>query len=150
MKKKSKRDYLPNASDNFWLIDETFLRIAEKEKKEGTRALSDPERVVGTIWHVYGIIGNGGLPYFFEFTFDVEEVARAYETLGMRKSASILRKAISKFPNSRRPKDFTKCMDFIAEHEEYFMSLSTKFWETQNDIEEILASYIKKHSDAFS
>ena len=53
-----------------------------------------------------------------------------------------MRKAILKFPNSRRPKDFKKCMDFIDEHEEYFMSLSTKFWETQNKIEEILASYM--------
>lgn len=148
--KKAKKEYSSNLSDNFKLIDETFLRIAEKENKQGTRALSDPEKVVGAIWHVYGIIGNGGIPYFFEFTFDVEEVAKAYEKLGMRKSASILRKAISKFPNSRRPKDFKECMEFIDEHEEYFMTLSTRFWETQNKIEEILASYIKKQPEAFS
>ena len=148
--KKSKRDYLPNVSANFWLIDETFARIVEKEKKKGARALSDPERVVGLIWHVYGIIGNGGLPYFFEFTFNVEEVALAYEALGMKKSASILRKAIAKFPNARRPADFKKFIEFINEHEVFFNSLSTRFWETQADIEEVLASYIRKHSDAFS
>ena len=45
----------------FEFIDEIFLDIAKKEEKLGEEALSEPEMVVGTIWHVYGIVGNGGL-----------------------------------------------------------------------------------------
>jgi hypothetical protein len=68
----------------------------------------------------------------------------------MQESAAILRKAISKFPNGRRPRDFQKSMRFIEKHEEFFDDLSNQFWKTQKGIEEILARNIKEHSDSFS
>lgn len=148
--KKSLRDYLPNQSDDWWLISDTLDKVEEKEKVEGTGALSEPEQVVGTVWHSSGIIENGGLMYFFQFTFDVEEVARAYDAIGLPRLASILRTAIAKFPNGRRPKDFNKCMEFIDEHEEFFVTLSEKFLKDNEKIEKKLASYIKKHPKDFA
>jgi hypothetical protein len=131
-------------------IDEIFLDIAKKEGEFGEEALSEPEMVVGTIWHVYGIVGNGGLCYFFEHTFIVEEVARAYEVIGMPEVASILRKAIAKFPNGRTPPGFERCMKFLDEHEEFFEALSNEFWKTQErHVEEKLAAYIRKHPETF-
>ena len=149
MKKKSIRDYLPDASDDFWLIDEAFLKIAEKEKRQGTDALSGPEKAVGLVWHVYGIVGNGGLHYFFEHTFDVEEVAGAYEAVGLRKQAAILRKAITKFPNSRRPRSFRQCLKILDEHDAYFESLSMKFLGDEDAVERVVAAYIKKRPQDF-
>jgi hypothetical protein len=150
MKESDKKD-LPNASPEFWLIEEVNDAISKKWEEGGDKALSEPEKVVGTIWRVAGIIENGGLFYFFEHTYDVEDVAKAYETIGIPRAASILRKAIRKFPNSRRPADFKECMKFLDEHEEFFESLSTDFWETQEkDLEKKLALYIKKHPEVFS
>jgi hypothetical protein len=149
MTKESMKQYLPNVSDNFWLVDQVFDGIAEKMKNE-TGQRHGPERVVYLIWHAWGIIENGGLFYFFEHDFDIEEVARAYESIGLAEAAFILRTAIAKFPNSRRPADFQKCVEFLDEHEYFFESLSTTFWNTQEGLEDILASYIKKHPEAFS
>ena len=131
-------------------INEIFLDIAKKEEKFGEEALSEPEMVVGTIWHVYGIVGNGGLFYFFEHTFDVEEVAKAYEVIGMPEAASILRKAVAKFPNGRTPPSFDRCMKFLDEHEEFFEALSNEFWKTQErHLEKKLAAYIRKLPETF-
>ena len=150
MKKKSIKDYLPDVSDDFRLIDEAFLKLAEREKRHGTEALSEPEKVVGLVWHVYGIVQNGGLHYFFEHTFDVEEVARAYEAVGLRKQAAILRRAISKFPLSRRPRSFKQCMRILDEHDEYFDALGMKFLSDEGEFERVVAAYIKKHPQDFS
>jgi hypothetical protein len=150
MKKKSMRDYLPNASEEYWLISDVDNAVIKKFEKGGDQALSEPERVVATICKVLAIIENGGLAYFFEHTFDVEKVAKAYEVIGIPRAASILRKAIAKFPNSQRPESFQECMRFLDEHEEFFESLSKDFLESQKDWEKKLASYIKRHPEVFS
>jgi Domain of unknown function (DUF4375) len=142
------KKYLPNASENYWLINEVFEGIEEEMKNAGRS--QGPQRVVYLVWHSAGIIGNGGLFYFFEHDFDVEEVAAAYDAIGLPESASILRQAIAKFPNSKRPVNFQKCMEFLDQHEDFFESLSTNFWHSQKGLEDILASYIKKHSKALS
>ena len=134
---------------NFELIDGIFIKIAEKEQKLGTDSLNKEQQILGTVWHVYGIVSNGGIPYFLEHMFDVEEVARAYEAVGMPESAVLLRKAIAKFPNSRRPADFHKFLAYMDRHEEFFDEVSNKFWKTQSKIEKVLAAYIKAHPDAF-
>ena len=136
-------------SRNSELINGIFVKIAEKEEKRGTDSLNTEQQILGTIWHVYGIVGNGGIPYFLEHTFDVEEVARAYEAVGMPESAALLRKAIAKLPNSRRPSDFKKFIWFLDQHEDFFDALSNEFWATQRKVEKVLAAYIKQHPEAF-
>ena len=137
-------------SPDFELIDRIFIKIAEKEKKLGTESLSEEQQVLGTVWHVSGIVENGGLAYVLEHTFDIEEVARAHEAIGMPESATLLRKAIAKFPNSRRPADFKKFAVFIDRHGDFFDDLSTEFLEIQEDkLEKLLVAYIEQHPDAF-
>jgi hypothetical protein len=150
-RQKDQRGDMKKSKANFELIDEVFCAIAKKQAKLGEEALSEPEKVVGTVWQVSGIVENGGLFYFFEHTYDVEEVAQRYEVIGIPMAASILRKAIAKFPNSRTPPNFKACMKFLDEHEEFFESLSTEFWETQEkDLEKKLAKYIRQHPEAFA
>ena len=137
-------------SPDFELIDCIFIKIAEKEQKLGTEALSEEQQVVGTVWHVSGIVENGGVSYFLEHTFPVEEVALAFEAIRIPELAAILRKAIAKFPNSRRPADFKKFTAFMNQHQEFFDDLGTQFLEIQEDkLEKMLVAYIKQHEDAF-
>lgn len=131
------------------LINRIFIKIAEKEEKQGADSLNKEQQILGTVWHVYGIVGNGGIPYFLEHTFDVEEVARAYEAVDMPESAALLRTAIAKFPNGQRPADFNKFAAYMDRHQEFFDDLSNKFWKTQRKVERVLAAYIKQHPDAF-
>lgn len=148
--KKELEKYLPHASAEFWLIDEVTDAVAKKWEAGGDGALSEPEKVVGLVWQAHGVIENGGLPYFFEHDFNVERVAAAYEAVGLRRQASILRQAVAKFPNGRRPRDFKRCMQFVGEHEDFFNSLSEQFIEMPKEMEDVLAAYVRKHPEAFS
>ena len=77
-------------------------------------------------------------------------MASAYEVIGMPEAASILRKAVAKFPNGRTPPSFERCMKFLDEHEEFFEALSNEFWKTQErHLEKKLAAYIRKHPETF-
>jgi len=137
-------------SRNFELIDGIFVKIAAKEEKLGTKSLSDEQQILGTVWQVYGIVSNGGIPYFLEhISLDVERVAGYYEAVGMSESAALLRKAIAKFPNSKRPRDFKKFLAYMDRHEDFFDDLSNEFWATQKNIEKVLVAYIEQHPEAF-
>jgi hypothetical protein len=136
---------------DFELVDDIAVKIAAKEEKHGSASLSDEQRIVSTIWMVYGIVGNGAIQYLLEhIAIDIEQAARCYEAVDMPESAELLRKAIAKFPNGKRPADFQKFLAYIERHEDFFDELSNEFWETQEDkVEKVLAGYIKQHPDAF-
>ena len=134
---------------DFTFVDDIFIRIARKEREKGTKALTDEQQVLLTVWHVAGIVESGGLPSFLERKFDVEKVARAYEGVGMPKSAAILRKTLTIFPNARRSANSQKVLQFIDEHEEFLKSLSSQFLRREKNLEAVLISYIQDHHAAF-
>ena len=137
-------------SPDFKLVDDIVVKIAAKEEKLGSASLSNEQQIVGTVWQVYGIVSNGGTQYLLEhIAIDIEQVAGYYEAVDMRESAALLRKAIAKFPNGKRPADFKKFLAYIERHEDFFDELSNEFWATQDKVEKVLASYIKQHPDAF-
>jgi hypothetical protein len=134
---------------DFTFVDDIFVKIAKKEEEKGAKSLDYEQQVLGTIWHIAGIVEGGGLSSFLERNFDVEEAARAYETVGMAESAAILRKTLSIFPYSRRPASSQKLLKFIEEHEEFLESLSNKFLRREKNLEKALISYIEDHPAAF-
>jgi hypothetical protein len=88
--KRSKKDReVTEFSANFTLIDDIFIKIAEKEKR-GTESLSEEQQILGTLWHVYGIIGNGVIVFSAAY-FRCRRSSATYETVGMPESAAILR-----------------------------------------------------------
>ena len=133
----------------FYFVNDIFVKIADKEKKKGTRSLTEEQQALLTVWHVSGIVENGALFSFFERKFDVNEVVRAYESVGLPEPAVILKKAVAVFPNSTTPRDPDKLLDFMEEHEEVFEKLSTQFLRAEKNMKAILGSYIQNNEPAF-
>jgi hypothetical protein len=133
----------------FYFVDDIFVKIANKEKKKGTQSLTEEQLALLTVWHVFGIVENGALFYFFEHRLNVNEVVRAYETVGMPERAVILKQAVAVFPNSKPPEDLDELSDVMAEHEETLNSLSTKFVRGEKKVVAILGDYIRKNEAAF-
>lgn len=143
-------------SDDFELCDGVFTRIVEYHGGDiDASAISEHERVVLLVWHVSGIIGNGGFRYLFEgdlkgdpyFILTVE----AFRATGCKKAAEAVRKTLAMFPQSRPPRD-------IEERLRYYLrritgwptDLGMQFFDPQDDLKKHLASYIRSHADAFA
>jgi uncharacterized protein DUF4375 len=133
----------------FYFVNDVAVKIAEKHDKNGKQSLRKEQLALMRVWQVSGIVENGALAYFFEHRFDVNEVIRAYETVGMPEPAAILKKAVAVFPNSTPPADFEKLIDFMYEHDDTFNSLSTKFLRAGKSMVAILGDYIRNHEAAF-
>lgn len=133
----------------FYFVNDIFVKIANKEEKKGTRSLTEEQLALLTVWHVSGIVENGALFSFFERRFDVKEVVRAYESVGLPEPARVLKKAVAVFPKSTPPSDPDELLDFMEEHEEEFEKLSTQFLRAEKNMNAVLGSYIKKNESAF-
>jgi hypothetical protein len=142
-------DGIGELTPDFEFVDNIFVKIANKEKKKGSQSLTDEQQVLATVWQVAGIVENSGLFSFFELRFDVDDVIRAYETVGLREPAAVLKRAIAEFPNSMPPPNSTKLMDFMEEHEDVFDSLSNQFLRAEKNLDKVLVSYIQQHETAF-
>ncbi len=133
----------------FYFVNDIFVKIAEKEKKKGTQALTEEQLALLTVWHVSGIVENGALFSFFERKFDVNEVVRAYETVGLPEPPVLLKKAVAVFPNSTPPPDRDELLDFMEDREDVFNKLSTQFLRAAKNMNAILGDYIRKNEAAF-
>ena len=74
-----------------------------------------------------------GLFSFFDHKFNVNEVVRAYETVGLPEAALVLKKADAEFPNAMRSRNPDRLRDFREEHEEGFESLSRQFFRAEKN-----------------
>ena len=133
----------------FYFVNDIFIKIAEKEKKKGTQSLTEEQLALLTVWHVSGIVENGALFSFFERKFDVNEVVRAYETVGLPEPPVVLKKAVAVFPNSTPPPDRDELLDFMEEREDVFNKLSTQFLRAEKKLNAVLGDYIRKNEAAF-
>lgn len=132
-------------SDDFKMVDRIFGRILDKKEKDGIEALAPEERVVLLIWHATGIIGNGGFQYFYEQELDAEAVACAFDKIGSRKCAEMLRHSLSLFPDSLRQASWNRRIEYIKSKSELFYRLSSQFWDAETDTEKKLANYVRSN-----
>ncbi len=119
------------------------------------RRFSKGERVVLLVWHVSGIIGNGGFRYLFEGNLEGDPhfalTAEAFEATGCVKAADAVRKTLALFPDSRPPTN-------IKERLRYYLSrckvwptdMDNQFFAAQEDLRKRLAEYIRSHAFAFA
>ncbi len=128
---------------DFKLIDRLFCETVEKEKRRGTQALKPEEKVLLLVWHASGIIENGGFRYFYEQELDAEAVAAAYEKIGCRKCADLLRLSLSLFPNPLPETIRTERMKFLDDKEEMLENMSKAFWDADRGMLPNLAEYVK-------
>ena len=79
--------------DNFELCNGLFTRIVEYHGDDiDASAVSEDERVVLLVWHVSGIIGNGGFRYLFEGNLKGDPhfalTAEAFRVTGCKKAST--------------------------------------------------------------
>ena len=131
-------------------LNSLFCKIENKAKKEGTQSITESEQSSLLAYDTFGVIGNGGLPYFFHFNIDIEAAARAYELIGKKTVATKLRESLSKFPSKRKPSDPDEMDAIVDKHEKYFNDLGMKILEELEDFDQVITAYIASNASQFS
>ena len=142
--------------DDFELCNGMFTRILEHHGDNiDVSRISEEERVVLLVWHVSGIVGNGGFRYLFEgsilgdpyFVLTVE----AFQKTGCEKASEALKKTLAIFPHSRPPQD-------INERLRYYLTRikgeptgqELQFWKANDELKRQSANYIRARHKAFA
>src|SRR6266446_5604755 len=100
---KSLKQLLDEPDDSA-LCNGLFSRILEHHGDDiDPSAIPEEERVVLLVWHVSGIIGNGGFRYLFEGDLPGDPhyalTAEAFRITGCKKAAEAVAKTLAMFPN---------------------------------------------------
>lgn len=130
---------------NFDLVDSLFCRIDQIVQKSGANSLSIQEKAIYTIWHAYGIIGNGGFHYFFENRLNPEEAAKAYEFIGLNEAAECFRLAKGLLPENYKELSLTELNNTLNKQEKLFDSLAQKVLSFDDEATCRLAKLIKEN-----
>jgi len=120
-------------------VDDAVETTSEKENKTGFDSLTDWEKNINLIWHASGLIGNGGLRYFFEQSGNAEASAQAYVDVGMRECADILRTAASLIPANLNDEEL---LSVLEEKSDLLHDLSVAYWKNDSLVVEKLHDYI--------
>ena len=142
--------------DDFELCNVLFTRIVDYHGDDiDVSAIREAERVVLLVWHVSGIIGNGGFRYLFEGDLkgdpDFALTAAAFQAAGCREAAEAVRKTLAIFPDSRPPTDIEERLRYYLKRiKGWPTDLDRQFFCAQDDLKKCLADYIRSHADAFA
>jgi hypothetical protein len=152
---KSLQQLLAEA-DDFDLCNGVFTRLVAWHGDDiDASALGEQERVVLLVWHVSGIIGNGGFRYLFEGDLkgdpDFALTAEAFRATGCKQAAEAVRKTLATFPNSRPPRDVDQRLrHYLSRIKGWPTDLDIQFFKAQDDLKKCLANYVRSHADAFA
>ena len=131
-------------------------RIFERIESDGFESLTLSERAsFGLMW-LFIETNNGGLHQFF-FN-DAGKLApdahRGLEMVGAPATASVLRRAMSVFPNGVVPTDQAErreylCEELTPEQEQLLDDLTTEFYNCAEPVSELLDTYIDRYPEEF-
>ncbi len=142
------------ASEEFFLIDRTFIDLAEREVRHGAASIDDIERVVLLVWHAAGIIENGGLHFFLERGLSLRSTAEAYSRLGIEAAAAVFLRLLNLFPRQSVPDEVEERMllaDRIFEQNAAFIQrLEVEYHAINRLTEKQLVGWIQVHNDLFT
>lgn len=121
--------------------------------KERADKLSVVEKVVLNAWGGSGEIGNGGFRWLYHGTFEVQEVADAFEYLGLHEAAAACRSSMTVFPSGVPHPKRDQRFDWVAKHEmevnAHWEPLNRIVWSADDELERRLAALIREHSEEF-
>jgi hypothetical protein len=152
---KSLKDILAEAGE-FEVCNGVFKRIIEYYSEDiDASGIPEHERVVLLVWHVAGIVGNGGFRYLFEGDLKGDPyfalTAKAFRATGCKEAAEAVQKTLAIFPNSRPPKDIDKRLTYYLKRcKSSITDMDRQFFAADGELKKCLANYIRAHSDAFS
>ncbi|MBK8001677.1 MAG: DMP19 family protein [Verrucomicrobia bacterium] len=131
-------------------------RIYERIESDGFDSLTLSERASFGLTHLYMETHNGGLHQFFfnDAGKLAPDALRGLEMVGAPKTASILRRAMSVFPDGVVPSDQEQRREFMCDsltedQEDLLSSLTTEFFQARESVAELLDTYVEKHPEEF-
>lgn len=80
-------------------LDKVFSKVAQKEERYGKKSLTRDEAAFLNTMHAYGLLGNGGLEYFFVWEDANPVVVDYFEDIGMEGIANTIRRFFALFSN---------------------------------------------------
>ncbi len=146
---------LLNEEDNFDLCDGVFLYITNLHgNMVDANQESKLERIVTLVWHIKGIIGNGGFRFLFEGDFEGDPgfvyTAAAFSEIGCDQAAEAFKEALGIFPGNLPPEDLDERLEIYLKYNEKTRDrINEKFWGSSDDITAKLATYIRANRVAF-
>ena len=131
-------------------------RIFERIESDGFESLTLSERAsFGLMW-LFIETNNGGLHQFFfnDAGKLAPDALRGLEMVGAPATASILRRAMSVFPNRVVPADQTErrtlLSEILAREQENLLSdLTNEFFKSSKDVAALLDRYVERHPEEF-
>lgn len=117
--------------------------------------LPEEARVVMMIWHVRGILSNGGFHSLFEADHlpgdpRYEQLLRAFETIGCVSAAEAFREAFRLFPEGVPPAEPDRRLkQYLRGFGKRRYTIDKGFFDLDDEIEIRLAAYVRDHRDAW-
>ncbi len=110
------------------------------------------DQVVILTYHASGIIDNGGFQYLFEGDFKgdpyFERTVVAFKAIKADICAASAEDALKLFPNSKPPAEIEKRLAaYERSNKDKRMSIDAKFFSQSQDINKLLAKYIRDNRD---
>jgi len=131
-------------------------RIFERIESRGFESLTLSERASFGLTWLYMETNNGGLHQFFfnDAGKLAADALRGLDMVGAPATASILRRAMSVFPDSVVPAEQADRREFLCEvltpeQEKLLDDLTTEFYQSSEPVAELLDSYIERHREEF-
>ncbi len=133
-------------------IDRIYGRI----ESHGFESLTLSERASFGLTWLYMETNNGGLHQFFfnDAGKLAPDALRGLEMVGAPETASILRRAMSVFPDGVVPLDQEQRREFLCDaltpvQEQVLRDLTTEFLQSSEPVAELLDAYVQKHPEEF-
>lgn len=136
--------------NDFDFVNTVAVSIGGRAEREGIEFLSSAEQNVFLVWWANGIIENGGFRYFYEGACNTEQVAVAFEVIGLPKAAQACRETMAVFPAETLAGGFIRCQEWLNSRysaEEFsvlFRRQDEVIWALGDELSIVLASYIRQ------
>ncbi|NZA27692.1 DMP19 family protein [Luteimonas sp. SJ-92] len=128
------------------LFDKALTRLSES----GFNSLSEPDRVLATIWGLEGDVNNGGFDqYYFNSSGDLARYApTALDLIGATQMGNIVKRANALFgPSGPSPDRFAREEQLFALTNRFstWDELDRAFYAYPDDISKLLSAYLRLH-----
>jgi hypothetical protein len=126
--------------------------LMERLPKSGYQSFTAGEKIFFSLWWFQAETNNGGLHQFFfnDLGAYAADALHALELIGASRTADILRRAISVFPDSQVPTDILRRGQILCDlpdelQWERLGELTTKLFQVREPIAEYFEAYNQTH-----
>lgn len=111
---------------------------------------TEVESVIELVWHVSGLVGNGGFGFLFSGDLNGDpgyiRAEKAFQTIGATEAAAAFQEALGLFEGGRLPHYISVRMRrYESAPEEERERIDLRFFRADTEVVRALADYIRRH-----